>query len=344
MDLYELFLQENILDVRCLFDRYMEKYPSIEEYSKYYALLEKIIMQANKKDLYAYIVDYLFHDSYQNVYVNINEMLRYISIHHTEKLLPESHVEFYRKVLSLNLLSTEELLYFFNMFKEYNIFFMFYNDVRNLKDRSYKEILERLTDLTLIETSSELDGVSVYDIRSLYYKLLIRCQRPFKLETLANKSWYSLITRNKNDSYGREYDFHSFTYGYLAVDKNRILHVSERDLSSQHSDFHDCGTSFPNRILNAYYLTEYGETYPEIQILNEKRGDKYYSLKPDYIVSYDLPVKQIIVSEAKRLGIPIVVVNSKSNSFFIDGWLTNRKYNAYYTNPEFDKSVNFVLR
>ena len=94
MNLCELLERENIYDVRYVFDRYMELYPNINEYLKYYALLENIIIKANKSDLFAYIVDYLFHDSYQNVYVNINEMLRYISIHHTDTLLPTSHIKF----------------------------------------------------------------------------------------------------------------------------------------------------------------------------------------------------------------------------------------------------------
>lgn len=344
MNLCELLERENIYDVRYAFDRYMELYPNINEYLKYYALLENIIIKANKSDLFAYIVDYLFHDSYQNVYVNINEMLRYISIHHTDILLPTSHIKFYKKVLTLESFSVEELLYYFNIFKKEKIYLMFYHDIRKLKDKSYDEILTDLTDLTLFEPNYEINDISVYDLRPIKYKLLVRSSRKFKKYSCYYKSYYSIITSIHNRTFGRENDSLSFDYGYLCADVNKILHVSERDLLSKYSDEHDCGTLAPNRIVNLYSLTEFDSSWSEIQILNLKDTDNYKCLKPDFIISYIEQIKPKILNEAQRLGIPVVIVNNRSLESLDSDWLENEKYNTYYANPEFDKSVNFVLR
>ena len=77
---------------------------------------------------------------------------------------------------------------------------------------------------------------------------------------------------------------------------------------------------------------------------NLKDTDNYKCLKPDFIISYSEQIKPKILNEAQRLGIPVVIVNNRSLESLDSEWLVNEKYNTYYANPEFDKSVNFVLR
>lgn len=64
MDLETMFKCNDIFTIRNLFDKYMNKYPSIELYMDYYRMLEcKIVNGSTISNLYEYIVDYLFHDS-----------------------------------------------------------------------------------------------------------------------------------------------------------------------------------------------------------------------------------------------------------------------------------------
>lgn len=143
---------------------------------------------------------------------------------------------------------------FFEFYKNKKIYMSFYNDLKITKTHSYNDIMNHLTDLTLFEPNYEINDVSVYDLRPIKYKLLVRSSRKFEKYSCYYKSYYSII---HNRTFGRENDSLSFDYGYLCADVNKILHVSERDLLSKYSDEHDCGTLAPNRIVNLYSLTEF---------------------------------------------------------------------------------------
>lgn len=331
MDLETIFNCSDIFTIRSAIDEYMNKYPSIELYMDYYRILEnKILNDSTLSNLYEYIVDYLFHDSYQNVYVNICEILRYTKICHTTKIIPEENLEFYRMILELSNWSSDKLLDFFEFCKDKKIYMSFYTDLQTTKIQSYNDIMNSLTDLTLLEPDYEINNVSVYDLRLIKYKLLVRSSRKFEKYSCYYKSYYSIITSIHNRTFGRENDSLSFDYGYLCADANKILHVSERDLLSKYSDEHDCGTLAPNRLLNLYSLTEFDSSWSEIQILNTKSADKYKCLKPDFIISYSEQIKPKILSEAKRLKIPVVIVNNKSLESLDSKWLENELYNSYY--------------
>lgn len=336
MDIKYLLCNNDIFIVRSSFDEYMSKYPSIELYLEYYReLLKHIKDNVECSHLFAYIVDYLFHDSYQNVYVNICEMIRYTNIRHTTEIIPRKNLEFYKWILGIDNWSSDKLLDFFEFYKDKKIYMTFYEDLSFLRDHCHENILNDLTDLTLLEPTYESEGIPIYDLRGSSYKLLIRSSEKFIETTEFNKSWFSIVTSSHNNSYGREYGPISYDYGFLCADKNKILHVSECDLLSRHSKKHDCGTFAPNRLLDLYSITEYNSSWSEIQILNSKKENSYFSLKPDFIISYGYPIKSSILVEAKRLGIPITILNKKSLEAMNGDWLTNKKYNSYY-----DKSLH----
>ncbi len=265
MDLETMFKSNDIFTIRNLFDKYMNKYPSIELYMDYYRILEsKIVNGSTLSNLYEYIVDYLFHDSYQNVYVNLCEILRYMDICHNIKIISEENIKFYKMIFELDNWSSDKLLNFFEFYKNKKIYMSFYNDLKMAKTHSYNDIMNHLTDLTLFEPNYEINDVSVYDLRPIKYKLLVRSSRKFENYSCYYKSYYSIITSIHNRTFGRENDSLSFDYGYLCADVNKILHVSERDLLSKYSDEHDCGTLAPNRIINLYSLTEFDSSWSEI--------------------------------------------------------------------------------
>lgn len=113
MDLETMFKSNDIFTIRSLFDKYMNKYPSIELYMDYYGILEcKIVNGSTLSNLYEYIVDYLFHDSYQNVYVNLCEILRYMDICHNIKIISEENIKFYKMIFELDNWSSDKLLNF----------------------------------------------------------------------------------------------------------------------------------------------------------------------------------------------------------------------------------------
>lgn len=261
----------------------------------------------------------------QNVYVNLCEILRYMDICHNIKIISEENIKFYKMIFELDNWSSDKLLNFFEFYKNKKIYMSFYNDIMN-----------HLTDLTLFEPNYEINDVSVYDLRPIKYKLLVRSSRKFEKYSCYYKSYYSIITSIHNRTFGRENDSLSFDYGYLCADVNKILHVSERDLLSKYSDEHDCGTLAPNRIVNLYSLTEFDSSWSEIQILNLKNTDNYKCLKPDFIISYSEQIKPKILKEAQRLGIPVVIVNNNSLESLDSEWLENELYNSYY-----DKKMNY---
>ena len=123
MDLETMFKCNDIFTIRNLFDKYMNKYPSIELYMDYYRMLEcKIVNGSTISNLYEYIVDYLFHDSYQNVYVNLCEILRYMDICHNIKIIPKENIKFYKMIFELDNWSSDKLLNFFEFYKNKKIY------------------------------------------------------------------------------------------------------------------------------------------------------------------------------------------------------------------------------
>lgn len=113
-----------------------------------------------------------------------------------------------------------------------------------------------------------------------------------------NSECFSLIGTDNIETVNSDY-----LYGYYNLDIKNILHVFENDAFSADMDNGD-STKRINRIMTPETINSYSG-YSEIQI---KTGDT--TLLPDYVVAFD-EITKLQIKEANRLGIPIVLINTK---------------------------------
>lgn len=268
------------------------------------------------KKLSEVIVDALFQDNIYNVWLNLREMLRYNSkLSDNEKVIPKEREDFYKKILDFDSVHSKEKIELFHKLRDKRVNYMFYDDLRKLKDLSYDMIKEELFDVSnkknAANINSELSdkyGVTIYDMRDKEFTMLIRGQLGFREEFNSYRSCYSIIGNDNTSAYGLS-DRGLLYYGYNSFDNDKVIHVLEEDAYS--SNIENGGTKYVNRIMTSSEIIKGSTWYSEIQLVNVKSGSGRYTTKrPDYIVFYDNGKCNIedSVNEAKRLNVPIVII------------------------------------
>ena len=287
----------------------------IDDDGNYYFLdkeeIEKFLRSETSKKMSEVIIDALFQDNIYNVWLNVNEMLRYNSgLDFHEKVLDNDKIYFYNSVINFDNLSNINKLVFYDSFKDKNPSLMFYQDLRSVKNYAYDKIKDELFNVNMINSKITDNGVTIYDARNINYNMLVRTQAQYRDTSHYPRNCYSIIS-NQNTSIFGENDYSSFLYGYNGFDNDMVLHMFESDSFS--SGFRDNSSRFVNRIMTTKELVQASYSYSEIQLVNKKiDGTKYnYKVqKPDFIVIFD-NVRDMHIEEAKRLCIPIVIIKKQ---------------------------------
>lgn len=275
-------------------------------------LMQFLMGETNKK-LSEVIVDALFGDNIYNVWINIKEMLRYNSLLNDEdKIIDEDKYALYMMILNFDKIDNGIKIELYNKFKNKNFSLTFYSDLRKIKDAAYGRIKDTLINPSLHpeyidKASSDKLGVCVYDLRDKDYTMLVRMQDDFREVDHYRRGCYSIIS-NENTRVFCDNSFSSFLYGYNSFDSDRVLHMFESD--SYSSNFKDEPSKFVNRIMTSEQLVKASSCYSEVQLINIKSNERrcrWYAKRPDFIVTFNTITNRHIV-EAKRLGIPIVVI------------------------------------
>lgn len=259
------------------------------------------------------IVDALFCDNIYNVWLNIREMLRYNnSMSSSDRIINDERVSFYELIFDFDNVSSDDKIELFNKFKDKNINFMFYDDLRKLKNYAYDKIKDDMfvisnNDDKINDDFSKKYGTTIYDLRDSKYTMMVRtlgCR--YQEGTNNSRDCYSIISDENNEVY--EHGNYDNIYGYSFFDNDMVIHMLEKDSFS--SDISDrSGVSrYVNRIMTSKELTNGSSWYSEVDIANKKDDNgKYKTMKPDFIIAYDF-VSDLNVIESKRLGIPIVLI------------------------------------
>lgn len=278
--------------------------------------LEQFLKKQTSMKLSEIIIDALFRDNIYNVWININEMLRFNgSLDDDKKILDDDRLNFYNMILNFDNISSSKKIDLYNNFKNKNINLMFYEDLRKVKDFAYDKINDSIFNINKIDDNlkkhvNKMSGVDVYDLRNSSYKMLVRTQAEYRDIDHYRRNCYSIISDENTSIFG-EYDTSSFLYGYNEFDNEIVLHMFERD--SYSSGFKEQSSKFVNRIMTADELVRASDSYSEIQLVNLKSNLGKYKFevkKPDFIVVFDV-VRDKHVEEAKRLSIPIVIITKK---------------------------------
>ena len=257
------------------------------------------------------VVDALFCDNIYNVWLNINEMLRYNSkLDAEDKVLDNDKIDFYQMILNFDKISCEDKINLFNKLYDKNISVSFYDDLRKLKDISYDMIKKDLIDLSKCDdklVSNDIDDVKVYDLRDSKYTMLVRMQGIYKDKSNNRRNCYSIISDENSDTYGHGEG--GIIYGYNSFDNDTVIHMLEQDAFS--GDVYSSNTAvsrYVNRIMTSKELVNGSNWYSEIELVNLQNENKEYNIKkPDFIVVYD-EIRDKDIMESKRLNIPIVII------------------------------------
>lgn len=267
------------------------------------------------------IIDLLFKDNIYNVKLNIMEILRYTE-DIKQKLINDDNLNFYKTILNIDSMNNSEKIILYNKLKNKNISAMLYDDIRVLKDFSYRSIKDSLTNIVGNEQLkntilSDKYGIDIYELNGEKFYMLVKSMNPITektniLETnqknySIERGCYSLIGSDNIDVYNKQFVY-GFVNGFIP---ENIISVFETDCFSRESDEpilnEDYGTTAVNRLMTPDQIVNGLDSnkktrYSEIQIAGK--------INPDFIVTFD-EINELAVSESKRLNIPIVVINTK---------------------------------
>jgi len=261
------------------------------------------------------IIDAIFNDNMYNVFLNINEMLRFNeTLLSDERILDKKKLEFYKLILNIDKLDNEKKIELYYKLKDKNYNYIFYEDLRRLKDLSYQKIdkvLFKLEDSYLDKNKSDKYGVKIYDLTDKEYFMLVRRQHAFREKDMYVRGCYSLISNENNNVFGGSDSDIGYLYGYCTFESDKILHVLERDSASSSSK--EDASRYVNRIMQPKEIVNADYGYSEIQIVNIKddKEDIYNVKRPEFLVVYD-EVNERVLEEANRLNVPIAIIKEKT--------------------------------
>lgn len=285
------------------------------------------------------VVDALFSDNYYNVCANIREMFRFNGkLSDGDRVLDSVKEEFYHMILNFDKVSCADKISLYYKLKDKNVCSMFYDDLRELKNKSYdmiKNELFSLEDNSLDSYLSNKYGVDIYDARDKDFFMLVRSENNHLDEIKLRRNCYSIISNDNTSVFA---DGEANIYGYNSFLKESVLHMFEKDSFSS-SNLNN-STDRVNRIMTAHELANGSSWYSEIQLVNSKKdNDVYYSKNPDFIVVYD-EVDDRSIAESKKRNIPIVIIKRKGldRDKMVDiGTGANNINGDIYINNSFDE-------
>lgn len=275
-----------LLSISMLHD--INPYWNEEEFQTY-------LKKETKRKLSELVMDYLFKDNYYNVKINLKEILRYERKKQIPYLLSSETLALYEIFSMIDHVPNDKKIDLFKTLKDQKVYQTFYENLRKCKNEAYQNMIEGL-----YHVPSEED--KVYTLKGEKFSMLVRGMEKFSstLPPIRKRGCYSLIDDGNLDVMPG----YSHYYGYQNIDMDFISHIFENDCYSSNDKDHQ--TNAINRIMTSKQITEIAG-YSEIQILNQKKDEKYLSLSPSYLVVFD-EVTPYDQEEAKRLHIPIVKI------------------------------------
>lgn len=301
--------------------------------------LISILKQETSKKLSEIIIDAIFQDNIYNVFLNINEMIRYNELlANDKKILTKEKLEFYKLILEFDKIDNNKKVDIYNKLKDKNYNLVFYEDLRKLKNLSYENIKKEIISPSeypeyIDRVNSQKYGVNIYNFKNKKYIFLVRKQWQYQEKSQYEVNCYSLISNENNQVFNIN-DTMGYIYGYSYFEKERVVRILECDAYS--SPEKEDSSIFVNRIMTSREIINSDSGYSELQIINKKCEDdkfKFKVVKPDYLVVFNkITYKE--VDEAKRLNIPIVIIKEQKLSdknklnikldrdidIYVDGW------------------------
>lgn len=270
------------------------------------------------------IADYFFDDYFNNVFIDIRQIIKYVNLTNSETV-SQIRLDFYQSFIDLKDKTPEERREFFNTFKEVDIQEQFYEDIRKLKDESYKSLVDSCTQFTKSsplynkDLSDKygcevyyLDGEEFYgfvrsDSRISKYDVdfssdkptLVEKPQPTKEQIARLGASFTYI--GKDDIQTFQHPNQKLTMLYRGIDYRTIGHVYHNDSWSSPSYYHY--SDYANELHTPASLIQESTKYPEILITDLQGVEPFAIICLDQITEWD-------VKFSKQNNMPIVLINS----------------------------------
>lgn len=302
-----------------LFEKVRNSYDE-NDFSK----LKNLFIEESNYETSNIILDYLFKDIYYNVLIDMRELVSF-----QEKVgitIGEDSYNYYKKLLKIDELSYEEKMELFNKLKQDNYLEIFYDDIRNSKDLSYKMIKDEILNKAKLEKyknneASKEYGVDIYQIEGDSFYTLIKSSGIVKYKPLTefitgfgDGLSFSIDGSDKLCCFEKTNETYTFLYDDFNIEQ--VVHTFPVDSFTNYNRLSgDNGTNRINKILTPFDLVTTSLDYNEILMFKDddnKYGfrEKAKSPKPIALYCYDTICENDLLT-AKNLGIGIVIINTK---------------------------------
>lgn len=263
------------------------------------------------------IAQYFFDDLYENVFIDISQIIKYANLTNYYKIGKE-RLKFYNEFIALKDYNFDMLHKFLRKYNELDLRETFYDDIRNFKNQSYKSLINSCTKFTLDsplynEELSQKNGCEVYylngedffgfvrsNARIQKYKLegteMEELPQPLEQEIYRLSPSFTFIGKESIGTYMHPNANLTMFYSGISIDD--IIHVNHQDSwsSKGYSDF-------PNELHTPESLLQETKEYPEICIRANKK------IKPTGIACFN-EISDWDRTFSKNNNIPIILINT----------------------------------
>ena len=260
--------------------------------------LNEYFKYSTKEKLFEMIIDIFFKDVPYNFLQNLKAIINYSK--DNPNYIPHN-INIYNTILKFNELSINDIINFFNKYKNEDLATAFYDDFRESRNTAYEEINNGITKFDksskLYKRDISIDiGVDIYELNGEDFYLYIHSSRSGFWKSNKNTICLSLISHDNINTI----DSDCIIFGFSKLNINNIMHMYHSDAFSAHEE----GTHKVHDIETKENLIKKTASYNEILYKEEA------AFKPDYVVCFDT-IDDNDTNIAHELNIPIVLINSK---------------------------------
>lgn len=324
-----------------------------------------MIQKLNNYEISNMIIDYFFEEIPTNVLADMKMMINYQNQTH---ILPEEDEKLYKDFIDIDKKTPQERIELFKKFKDKDLMAKFYDDYNLCKDKMVEKINSGIINEKNIsrykdDSLSQLANVPIYVLSGEPFYALVRCVKPKncvlnKLETLSDGESYSIDSSTLLSTFRDPKKY--YTIAYSGIPEKQLVHIFPTDsFSGYQRDEKNLppegrATSRISYLSKMENMIDESRNYNELIIAtpNKKKHDEFNdsltSPKPIAIYCYDTVTTEDIES-AKKLGLGIIVVNTKSYDVKKDDKklglqdtmdsITSSKYNYISSSKDDEKRV-----
>ena len=276
------------------------------------------------------VVDYLFQDNAYNVFLDINELLKFST---SVDFLSEDDKKIYSDIVSLDDISVFDKKKILDNLKNKNMAHKFYDDFRLARSKMVELFNSSIlnSDNIYRYENKELSnkyGVPVYEMNGNEFYVLVKAiekrkdsiLNPNDLYAYRDGSSFSIDGGNKLSTFLDTNMYYNLAYN--RIPDNQLVHVFEVDSFSNYYrnknnnlPYDRNGTDRINRLFTPKEIVDVSSSYNELIIsqpnrMNDEFNSKLEQPVPFAIYCYD-DISDHDILSSKATGLGIILVNTK---------------------------------